>query len=86
MYISLYSSLQPCDSGVQGRLQKQAPSVPHPHDHSPSQQAEQTLSNAQDHSPSRPSLPRTQSQFAAVLEEKECLLRQQEDTISEQQK
>ena len=94
------SSLESCDPNVQGGRLEQLSSVPHPPDHSPTQQEGKTLSNTQEHSPSqqegqtlsivqdpspsRPPLPRTQSQFATALEEKESLLRQQETTISEQ--
>lgn len=74
------------DPSVQGGLCEQLSPVPHPPDHSPSQQEGQTTSAVQDPSQLRPPLPRTQSQFAVALEEKESLLRQQEDTISEQLK
>ena len=66
--------------------QREGHTLSNAQDHSSSQQEGQTLSTAQDPSPSRPPLPRTQSQFASALEEKESLLKQHEDTISEQLK
>ena len=75
-------------SNVQGHSpsQREGHTLSNAQDPSPSQQEGQTLSTAQDPSPSRPPLPRTQSQFASALEEKESLLKQHEDTISEQLK